>query len=275
MRFGLLLLFSFFEAGLLGQAQSRPNLANINDIGNRDINRGNINFTSAERELAIGRSMAAELERRVRLLDDVVVAEYINRLARNLVLNSDARQVQFTFKVVDSTDVNASSLPGGFVYINRGVIVAADNEAQLASVIAHQIAHVAARHSAEIATKAQLLNFASASATGNDTYHEMTYRESVGSLPWHPFVLFLRKNVAEADYLGVQYLYKSGYDPRAAAEFLKKYTDGTSLARSHPSTARRVEAIQNYIDSDLPRRENNVMTTAEFESIKQRVTDRR
>jgi predicted Zn-dependent protease len=267
-----LFLCTFIPTALAGQNQTQPKFSDIDNIGNRQINQGSINFTSIEREIAVGRQLAAETDRQVTLLDDPIVAEYINRIGQNLVLNSDARYIPFTIKVVNSAEVNASSLPGGFVYINTGVIIAAEDEAELASVIAHQIAHVAARHSTEIASKAQLVNIALAPAILTNTY-----RERAESPVSDSFAPFFREAVVEADYLGVQYLYKTGYDPRAAVRFLRKLQANgpASIFRTHPSIANRIEAMEKNIAAVLPRREENVVATPEFEAIKRRVSDRR
>jgi predicted Zn-dependent protease len=266
-----LLLSTVFASALLGQDQRQPKFPDIDNIGSRNINRGDMNFTSIEREITAGRQMAAELEQQVTLLDDPVVAEYVNRIGQNLVMNSDARNLPFTIKVVNSADVNASSLPGGFIYVNTGVIIAADNEAELASVIACQVAHVAARHSTELATKAELINVASVPAVLNISYQERAERLVPDS-----FVRFMREDVREADYLGIQYLYRAGYDPRAAADFLRKLPSGVgTLFSTHPSPAQRIEGIQKSIRAVLPRREKNMLTTPEFDAIRMRVVDRR
>ena len=127
-------------------------------IGKRDINKGSIQFYSIEREVAIGRQLAAEVDRSSKIINDPIVTEYINRVAQNVVLHSDSK-VPFTIKVIDSQEVNAFALPGGFLYVNRGLLEAAENEAEVAGVIAHEIAHVAARHGMEQASKGELFNY--------------------------------------------------------------------------------------------------------------------
>jgi predicted Zn-dependent protease len=124
-------------------------------IGKRDINKGQINFYSMEKEVAIGRQMAAEVDRYSKLLDDPIILEFVNRVTQNIVINSDIK-VPVTVKVIDSPEINAFALPGGFLYVNRGLIEAADNEAELAGVIAHEAAHIAARHGVEQASKGNL-----------------------------------------------------------------------------------------------------------------------
>src|SRR5215813_4868768 len=142
------------------KAKSKKKNSDIENIGNRNINKGSINFISLDREIAMGRQLAAEIERQVKLNEDPTINEYVNRVGQNLVRNSDAK-VPFTIKVVESDEINAFALPGGFFYVNTGLILAADDESELAGVMAHEIAHVAARHATEQLSKVELINFAS------------------------------------------------------------------------------------------------------------------
>src|SRR5215467_8340302 len=142
------------------KSKSKKKNSDVDNIGNRNINKGSINFISLDKEIAMGRQLAAEIERQVKLIDDPTINEYVNRVGQNLVRNSDAK-VPFTIKVVESDEINAFALPGGFFYVNSGLILAADDESELAGVMAHEIAHVAARHGTEQASKAELINFAS------------------------------------------------------------------------------------------------------------------
>ena len=114
-------------------------------IGKRNINKHQINFYSIDKEVGIGRQFAQEVDRSAKLVEDPIIVEYINKVGQNLVLHSDAK-VPFTIKVIDADEVNAFALPGGFFYVNKGLILAADNEAELAGPMAHEIAHVAAEY---------------------------------------------------------------------------------------------------------------------------------
>src|SRR3989304_7718362 len=196
--------------------------ADVEAIGNRDVGKG-LNFYSLEREMALGKSLAQEVERSAKLIDDPVVSEYINRVGQNLVRNSDAR-VPFTIKVIDSDAVNAFALPGGFFYVNSGLILRAESEAELAGVMAHEIAHVAARHSTKRETKGQLAQLATIPLillgpggwAGSGIYQGLNF-----AIPL-TFLKFSRGDENEADYLGLQYMYKTGYDPNAFVSFFEK-----------------------------------------------------
>jgi predicted Zn-dependent protease len=175
--------------------------SDVENVGNRNINKGSINFISLDKEIAMGRQLAAEIERQVKLNDDPTINEYVNRVGQNLVRNSDAK-VPFTIKVVESDEINAFALPGGFFYVNTGLILAADDESELAGVMAHEIAHVAARHGTEQRSKAELINFASIPLIFMGGVGGFALRQAAGFLIPMQFLQFSRKDEAEADYLG-------------------------------------------------------------------------
>ena len=247
----------------------------VDNIGNRNINKGSINFISLEKEIAMGRQMAAEIERQVKLMEDPTINEYVNRVGQNLVRNSDAK-VPFTIKVVDSDEINAFALPGGFFYVNTGLILAADDESELAAVMAHEIAHVTARHGTENASKAQLVNIASIPLIFMGGVAGFGIRQAAGFLIPMQFLQFSRKAESEADYLGVQYLYKTGYDPGAAVSFFEKLQAKESakpgsvskMFSTHPPTGDRIDSTKRNIEAVLPDREEYVVTTSEFNKIK-------
>lgn len=246
----------------------------VDDIGNRNINKGSINFISLEKEIAMGRQMAAEIERQIKLVEDPTINEYVNRVGQNLVRNSDAK-VPFTIKVVDSDEINAFALPGGFFYVNTGLVLAADDESELAAVMAHEIAHVTARHGTENASKAQLVNIASIPLIFLGGVAGFGIRQAAGFLIPMQFLQFTRKAESEADYLGVQYLYKTGYDPGAAVSFFEKLQAKESakpgsvskMFSTHPPTGDRIESTKKDIEAVLPDREEYVVTTSEFTKI--------
>jgi predicted Zn-dependent protease len=251
----------------------------INDIGNRGVGKG-INFYSLEREIALGKQLSQEIERTAKFVDDPVVSEYVNRVGQNLVRNSDA-QVPFTIKVIDSDEVNAFALPGGFFYVNSGLVVHADEESELAGVMAHEIAHVCARHGTRNATKGELAQLATIPLillgpggwTGYGIYQGLNFLIPV------TFLKFSRGAEAEADYLGVQYMYKAGYDPNSYVQFfekveaLEKKRPGSvpKIFATHPPTPDRIEATQKEIATILPTREQYIVTTSEFDLVKHRL----
>ena len=255
-------------------------MRDLGAIGNRNVGcgRGIGNWYSLEKQIAMGKSYAQQVEQTSKLITDPAITEYVNRVGQNLVRNSDS-QVPFIIKVVDSDDVNAFALPGGFFYVDSGLILAADNEAELAGVMAHEIAHVAACHAARENTRGQLMNLASIPLIfvgGGIGY--AGYEAAGLALPL-TFLKFSRGFESEADYLGVQYLYKSGYDPQAFTAFFEKIENmekkkpGT-LAKAfatHPQTPDRIEKTQKEINTLLPPRAEYKVDTSEFEDVKGRL----
>jgi beta-barrel assembly-enhancing protease len=223
-------------------------------IGQRNINKGQVNFYSLEKERALGRQMAMEVDRNAEFVDDPVITEYVNRLGQNLVINSDAR-VPFTIKVIDASEINAFALPGGFLYINRGLIEAARDEAELAGVIAHEIAHVAARHGVEQASKGQLLNWASLPLIFLGGWGGFIINQAAGIALPLTFLKFSRGAEKEADRLAAQYLWKAGYDPVALITFFEKLQAqekkkaGTleKIFRSHPMNKDRIKEVHKLL----------------------------
>ena len=253
--------------------------SDVDAIGNRQIGkRGMGNWYSLESEIKLGREYAQQVEASSKLVADPVVNEYVNRIGQNLVRNSDA-QVPFTIKVIDSDEVNAFALPGGFFYVNSGLILAADEEAELAGVMAHEIAHVAAHHYARQMTRAQWARLGTIPLifVGGGVGYAV-YEAAGFGIPI-TFMKFQRNFEAEADYLGLQYMYKTGYDPQAFVTFFEKLEakekkkPGT-LARafsSHPQTPDRIGKSQEEIGKILPARAQYVVSTSEFDDVKSRL----
>jgi predicted Zn-dependent protease len=253
--------------------------SDIENIGNRNINKGFNPFDgNTEQEIALGRQVSKELEAGVRLLNDKIVNEYVNRVGQNIVRNSDAK-VPFTIKVIDDDEINAVSLPGGFFYVNTGLILAAEDEAELAGVMAHEIAHVTARHAMEQNGKGQLAQLAVLPIsifTGGIGGMIMQQGLNLGLLMG--FSKFSRGAEEEADWLGLQYLYKSGYDPGASVSFFEKLQARESarkkigtLFASHPATEDRVQETKRNIEDFLPPRDQYIVTTSEFQRVKARL----
>jgi predicted Zn-dependent protease len=253
--------------------------SDVDAIGNRKMGaRGLGNWYSIESDIKMGKQYAQMVDSSSKMVSDPVVTEYVNRLGQNLVRNSDA-QVPFVFKIIDSDVVNAMSLPGGFVYVDSATILAADGEAELAGVMAHEIAHVCARHATRQMTRAQYANFATIPLIfvgGGIGY--AAYQAAGLAIPV-TMLSFQRGFEAEADYLGLQYMYKAGYDPQAFVAFfeklqaLEKKKPGT-LAKtfsSHPQTPDRIAQSQEEIEKILPARPEYTVTTSEFDDVKGRL----
>ena len=265
----------------IGLSSHSPTLANkpknsdVDEIGNRNINKGNWNFISLEKEIALGKSLSQEIERNVKLIQDPEITEYVSRLGQNIVHNSDAK-VPFTIKVIDSEEINAFALPGGFLYVNTGLIETADQESELAGVMAHEIAHVAARHSTEQETKMTIANYARIPLIFLGGGLAYNLYNLTGLLIPLEYLHFSRAAETEADYLGLQYMYKTGYDPTAFISFFEKVQAQEKkkpgkLAKAfstHPPTEDRAEKTRQNIETILPERDQYVINTSEFDAIK-------
>jgi hypothetical protein len=249
-----------------------PNL-----IGKRNINKGIIAKMSGstEKEVRMGRELAAEVDRQAKFIEDPAVTEYVNRVGQNIVLHSDAR-IPFTIKVIDSDEVNAFALPGGFFYVNKGLLLVADNEAEVAGVMAHEIAHVAARHAVENQTKASLLEYA---AMGASIFlggiPGMVFQNTAGLGMLGIFMKFSRGAEEEADKLGIQYMYAAGYDPGAMATMFEKLESKnkkkpgfiSKAFATHPAPPDR-RAASLALASRFPEHEEYVISTSEFQRVK-------
>lgn len=260
-----------------GLALAKDKKKDPDEIGNRDVSKG-VNFYSIEKEIAIGKGLAQEVERQAKIIDEPVIAEYVNRIGQNLVRNSDAK-VPFTIKVIDSEDVNAFALPGGFFFVNSGLIMKAESEAELAGVMAHEIAHVAARHGTRQATKGEIVNLASIPLIFMGGWAGYGVRQAASVLVPIGFLSFSRAFEAEADLLGLEYLYKTGYDPTAFVDFfekiesLEKKKPGTmaKVFSTHPLTDDRIKNAQKNIQEILKAKPEYVVTTSEFNDVKFRL----
>jgi len=246
-------------------------------IGNRNVS-GKVNFYSLEKEIALGKQLAQDVERQAKVINDPVIAEYVNRIGQNLVRNSDAK-VPFTIKVLDAEEVNAFALPGGFFFVNSGLIMKAENEAELAGVMSHEIAHVAARHGTRQATRGEIAQLGMIPLifmggwAGYGAYQAASVLVPVG------FLKFSRAFESEADMLGLEYMYKAGYDPTAFVDFfekietLEKRKPGTmaKVFSTHPMTDDRIKAAQKNIQELLKEKPEYVLTTSEFNDVRGRL----
>src|ERR1035441_7029341 len=256
-------------------------IEDVNAVGNRDIGgRGMGNWYSTDTEIKMGKMYSMEIEKSTKFINDPVVTEYVNRIGQNIVKNSDCK-VPFTIKVIDSDEINAMALPGGFFYVNSGLIMAADEEAELAGVMAHETAHVCAHHAAREMTRMNwaeigsipLIIFTQGSWTGYGIYEASQLAIPMG------FLEFSREFEAEADWLGLQYMYKAGYDPQAFIQFfekitaLEKHKPGTlaKVFADHPQTPDRIAHSEEEIATIMPAKPDYVVTTSEFDDIKARL----
>jgi predicted Zn-dependent protease len=246
-------------------------------IGTRDVGKG-VNFYSLEKEMAIGKSLALEVEKQAKIITDPTVSEYVNRLGQNLVRNSDAK-VPFTIKVIDGEEVNAFALPGGYFFVYSGLILKADNEAELAGVMAHEIAHVAARHGTRQATRGEIAQLSTIPLIFLGGWTGYGIRQAANVLVPVGFLKFSRGFESEADMLGLEYMYKTGYDPTAFVDFfekietLEKRKPGTmsKVFSTHPMTDDRIRAAQKNIQELLVAKPEYVVTTSEFNDVKARL----
>ena len=264
--------------------QENPNVKSgskedVNAIGDRGVGKG-LDFYSLDKEIALGKQLSQQVDRAAKLVTDPVVTEYVNRVEQNLARNSDCR-VPMTTKIIDSDVVNAFALPGGYLYVNSGLILRADEESELAGVMGHETAHVCLRHGTKNATKQEIVQLASIPAmmfipyslAGLAMYQGMNLAIPVA------FLKFSRDEEHQADYFGLQYMYKAGYDPNAFVSFFEKVETaekkqpGTvaTIFADHPPTPDRIEAIQKEISTILPPRDEYVVSTSEFDAVKKRL----
>ncbi len=254
-------------------------IEDVNAVGNRDIGgRGFGNWYSTDTEIKMGKTYADQIERSSKFITDPVITEYVNRVGQNIVKNSDCK-VPFTIKVLDSDEINAFALPGGFFYVNSGLILNADEEAELAGVMAHETAHVCAHHAVRQMTR---MNYAQLGTIplifiGGWTGYGIYEAASIG-IPI-TFMRFSREFESQADYLGVQYMYRAGYDPQAFITFfekiqaLEKRKPGAvaKVFADHPQTPDRILHSQEEISRILPPRDEYMVTTSEFDDVKARL----
>jgi hypothetical protein len=253
----------------------------VDAVGTRNIGgRGMGNWYSTDWEIRNGKQYSMEVEKQSHLVTDPVVVEYVNRIGQNIVKNSDCK-VPFTIKVLDADEINAMALPGGFFYVNSGLLLAADEEAEIAGVMAHEVAHVCAHHAAREMTRMNymqigsvpLMIFTQGSWTGYGIYEA-----SQLAIPL-TFLKFSRAFEAEADYLGLQYMYKAGYDPQAFIAFfekidaLEKHKPGaiSKAFGDHPQTPDRIAHSEEEIATIMPARPDYIVTTSEFDDVKTRL----
>ena len=273
---GSLLLTAVFILPLAVGAVDQKN--DVEAIGSRNVARKSI--ISIEKEIAIGRQYAGEIDKSAKLLADPVITEYVNRLAQNIARNSDLK-IPLIVKVIDAREINAFALPGGFMYVNSGLLTAAEEEAEVAGVISHEVAHVAARHWASQMTKSTILRYATIPLIFTPMSAPVYVGVSQGMNLGIPlaFLKFSRGAESEADFLGLQYMYKAGYDPNAYVAFFGRILDEQrrspgsvpTIFADHPMTGDRIIKSEATIKEVLPKREAHLISTSEFEDVKDRL----
>jgi predicted Zn-dependent protease len=248
-------------------------------IGDRKVGRG-LNFYSLEQEMALGKQLSLEVEKQARILDDSIVSEYVNRLGQNLARNSDV-DFPVTFKVIESDEINAFTLPGGYVFVNTGLMRLTANEAELASAMSHEIAHAAARHATRQATRSHLLNLGTLPLALLGGIAGLAARQTANIAIPMAFLRYSRDFETEADLLGLEYLWKAGYDPDASIDLFEAMESNerrhpgsvSRLFRTHPLTADRIEKTQKNIETILPSRSEYIVNTSEYENVRTRLGD--
>jgi predicted Zn-dependent protease len=247
------------------------------EIGDRNVGKG-LNFYTLDQELALGRQLADEVARQAKIVDDPIISEYVNRVGQNLARNSDVN-FPISFKLIQNDEINAFTLPGGFVYVNTGLFKLSANEAELAAAIAHEIGHAAARHATRQASRNQLIGLSSIPLAIFGGVAGIAAHQAVDAAAPMAFMKFSREFENEADMLGIQYLWKAGYDPNAAIDLFEALSSTEKrqpgrvarLFRTHPLTLDRIEKTQKNIDTILPSRAAYVLNTSEYEQIRARL----
>jgi beta-barrel assembly-enhancing protease len=264
---------------LPGAAGARDKKKNPSDIGDRNVGKG-LNFYTLEQELALGKQLAREVERQAKIVDDPIISEYINRLGQNLARHSDVT-FPITFQLIQSEEINAFTLPGGYVFINTGLLKMSGNEAELAAALAHEIGHAAARHATRQATRSHLLNIGTLPLALLGGIAGMAVRQTAGIAAPMAYLRYSREFENEADLLGLEYLWKAGYDPDAGIDLFEAMASTerrhpgsvAKLFRTHPLTLDRIEKTQKNIETLLPSRTEYVINTSEYENVRARLGD--
>ena len=255
----------------------------VENIGNRSTPGGRVygifpNMISAEREIKLGQQVAMEFEQTAVLFNDPVINEYVDRITQNIVRHSDAK-IPVHVKVVDTEEVNAFAFPGGFFYINTGLILEAENESELIGVIAHEISHIIARHATRRESKLQYLQIAAIPAMiFGGAWTQMALENGLGLAINLELLGVTRESEREADQLGIQYAWNAGYDPNGFVTFFEKLqaeekNKPSRLAgwfRTHPSTEDRIIAALDE-QRFLPEKDGYIINTSEFDRAKARL----
>lgn len=271
-------VFAFAVAAALmpGAGIARDSNRDPDEIGERKVDKG-LNFYTIGQEIALGKQLEAEVEKQVKIIDDPIIQEYVNRLGQNLVRNSDVT-FPVTFKVIESDEADAFTLPGGHIFIDTGLIKLSSNEAELASALAHELGHAAARHATRQASRNRLISMGTLPLFIFGGLPGLAVRQSANALVPMAFLAYSRQYETEADLLGLEYLWKAGYDPNASIDLFEAMQSTErragkvgKLFRNHPPTPDRIEKTQKNIDTLLPPRDSYIINTSDYESVRARL----
>jgi predicted Zn-dependent protease len=226
------------------------------------------NIFSIAQDIELGQRISKQIEAQTEILRDVSANTYLNALGQRLAMKAPGHeQFRFQFKIIDDASINASGLPGGIVYVNRGTIEAAANEAQLAGVIAHEIAHVVLRHGTHQISHVYALQtpLSNMSAVGSKTIDEVLSKIGGGFAASSIVMRNPREAESQADLLGTQTIYDASYDPRAAVQFLEKIETSRFLG-DHPNPANRIANVKKEIERLGPVAPNAIIDSPEFQA---------
>ncbi len=238
-----------------------------------------INLISEQEELAMGAEFAAELEKELTFLDDPEIVGYIDDLGQSLARVSRRSHIPYTFRVVDTDEVNAFAVPGGYLFVNRGLIEAAENESELAGVLGHEIGHVVGKHSARQLSQQYGLSIIAAMALGENP--GMVAQLTAQIVSTGALTRYSRDMESEADAYGVQELYDAGIDPTGLATFFDKLEEmrggggGGSLEQffsTHPDPGARSGAVRSQIAA-LPAKPGLRADSERFHRVKEKVKE--
>jgi predicted Zn-dependent protease len=243
---------------------------------NRTKLKPGLNLFSSKQDIEMGREAAKQVEGELQILNDRQAAAYIDALGNQLAGRAPGEKYPFQFKIVNDTSINAFALPGGFIYVNRGAIDAADNEAQIAGVMAHEIGHVVMRHGTNQVSKAYLAKAPLAvlgGALGSNSVGSVIGQLGGSLVVNSMFLKYSRDAENQADLLGSQILYDSGYDPRAMVEFFEKIqaeSKGRAIQflSDHPNPENRISSVQREIERLGGAPANPRLDSPDFHSVK-------
>lgn len=249
-------------------------------VGMQCATLSQVNLLSTQEEVELGRQFSQEIEAELKMYDDPIVNAYVDSLGQLLVSHSDRTDIEYHIKVVDTDEVNAFAIPGGWLYVNRGLISVAESESELTAVMGHEIGHIVGYHSARQISSQYGLSIIAQVALGQDP--GMLRQMVTGLLAQGAMMKYSRDMEREADKFGIEENYRAGIDPGGMQEFFKKLRaleggGGTSdlekFFSTHPPTQERIDSSARMVAS-LPGKPNLTVNTTRFQQIKNRLPKR-